>query len=64
MATGMIQACLNGRRTRDEWSWIPLTPEDLARDARFRRIAQRIHKRGPRGAIRCHFVFKAVHGHE
>lgn len=30
----MIQACLNGRRTRSEHAGIPLTPEDLAREGR------------------------------
>ncbi len=29
----MIQACLNGRRTRDEHAAIPITPDDLARAA-------------------------------
>jgi uncharacterized protein (DUF849 family) len=30
----MLQACLNGRRTRDEHPAVPLTPEELAADAR------------------------------
>ena len=30
----MIQACLNGRRTRAEHPGIPLTPEDLAREGK------------------------------
>jgi uncharacterized protein (DUF849 family) len=30
----MLQACLNGRRTRDEHPAVPLAPEELAADAR------------------------------
>jgi uncharacterized protein (DUF849 family) len=30
----MLQACLNGRRTRDEHPAVPLTPAELAADAR------------------------------
>jgi uncharacterized protein (DUF849 family) len=49
----MIQACLNGRRTRADHPRIPLTPEELAREAKGAveagAQALHVHPRGPDG---------------
>lgn len=49
----MIQACLNGRRTRAEHPRIPLTPEELAREGKASveagAGALHVHPRGPDG---------------
>jgi uncharacterized protein (DUF849 family) len=49
----MLQACLNGRRPRDEHPGVPLTPDELAADAR-RAVAAgaaqlHVHPRAPGG---------------
>jgi uncharacterized protein (DUF849 family) len=50
----MIQACLNGRRTRNEHPNIPLTPEQLAREGASATMAGaqslHVHPRAPDGA--------------
>lgn len=49
-----VQACLNGRRTRTEHPAVPLTPAELAADARAVRgagaCAVHVHPRDARGA--------------
>jgi uncharacterized protein (DUF849 family) len=49
-----VQACLNGRRTRSEHPAVPLTPSELAADARAVRVAGafavHVHPRDSRGA--------------
>ena len=51
----MIQACLNGRRTRAEHPAIPLTPEELAREGKAAVAA---------GAASLHVHPRGVDGHE
>jgi uncharacterized protein (DUF849 family) len=49
----LVKACLNGRRSREEHLAIPITPDDLAREARAAVAAGagalHVHPRGPGG---------------
>jgi len=58
MTTRLVKACLNGDRRRDEHPAIPISPEEIAADARAAERAGagavHFHPRGPDGAESLH----------